>query len=78
MRSAPEESLPHCPSVTARSLLPRLCSWVDNSLQMYKFELGKVLYPAFVHSFITIAQVDKDSAKAFLDDFRCGGGGARD
>lgn len=31
-------------------------SWCDNSLEMYKFELKKLLYPFFVHLFINLIQ----------------------
>ncbi|PHH90371.1 hypothetical protein CDD83_3857 [Cordyceps sp. RAO-2017] len=43
--------------------------WVDNNLDLYKFELSKVLWPIFVYSFLALVKNGyTEDAKAFLKD----------
>ncbi|KAI1080708.1 transcription initiation factor TFIID subunit 5 [Whalleya microplaca] len=45
--------------------------WVDNGIDLYKFELGKVLWPLFVYSYLRL--VDQGSyghAKDFMEQLR--------
>ncbi|KAL3956564.1 hypothetical protein ACCO45_009410 [Purpureocillium lilacinum] len=46
-----------------------LKEWVDNNLDLYKFELSKLLWPMFVYSFLELVTLGyADDAKAFLKD----------
>ncbi|KAI0810565.1 WD domain-containing protein [Xylaria sp. FL0064] len=45
--------------------------WVDNGLDLYKFELGKVLWPLFVYSYLRlVAQGSSAHAKEFMQKCR--------
>ncbi|KAH3666169.1 hypothetical protein OGAPHI_004358 [Ogataea philodendri] len=45
-------------------------SWCENSLEMYKDELEKFLYPVFVQSYLTLIQRgETDSARTFFEKF---------
>ncbi|KAK8096519.1 transcription initiation factor TFIID subunit 6 [Apiospora kogelbergensis] len=42
--------------------------WVENSLDLYKFELGKILWPIFVYSYLELVEGnDLGEAKEFID-----------
>ncbi|RCI12451.1 hypothetical protein L249_1148 [Ophiocordyceps polyrhachis-furcata BCC 54312] len=46
-----------------------LKDWVDNNLDLYKFELSKLLWPIFVYSFLDLVGYGYgDDSKAFLKD----------
>jgi transcription initiation factor TFIID subunit 5 len=46
-----------------------LREWVENNLDIYKFELSKLLWPVFVYSFLElITHAYTEDAKAFLRD----------
>ncbi|EWG47333.1 transcription initiation factor TFIID subunit 5 [Fusarium verticillioides 7600] len=46
-----------------------LREWVENNLDIYKFELSKLLWPVFVYSFLELVQhAYTEDAKAFLRD----------
>ncbi|KAG5996194.1 hypothetical protein E4U52_007134 [Claviceps spartinae] len=46
-----------------------LKDWVENNLELYKFELSKLLWPIFVYSFLELAsQGYTEDAKLFLKD----------
>lgn len=48
-----------------------LRSWVDTSLDLYKPELSRLLYPIFIHCFLElIAKNFSPQAKRFLDNFK--------
>ncbi|KAI0904838.1 WD domain-containing protein [Ustulina deusta] len=45
--------------------------WVDNGLDLYKFELGKVMWPLFVYSYLRlVAQGSTAHAKEFMQKCR--------
>ncbi|KAG7892778.1 hypothetical protein KL905_001182 [Ogataea polymorpha] len=45
-------------------------SWCENSLEMYKYELEKFLYPIFVQSYLTLIQRgDVNDARSFFEKF---------
>ncbi|KAI1753225.1 WD domain-containing protein [Xylaria castorea] len=45
--------------------------WVDNGLDLYKFELGKVMWPLFVYSYLRlVAQGSTTHAKEFMQKCR--------
>ncbi|KAI0540102.1 WD domain-containing protein [Xylaria digitata] len=45
--------------------------WVDNGLDLYKFELGKVMWPLFVYSYLRlVAQGSTSHAKEFMQKCR--------
>ncbi|ODV87205.1 hypothetical protein CANARDRAFT_5758 [[Candida] arabinofermentans NRRL YB-2248] len=45
-------------------------SWSENSLEMYKYELDKFMYPIFVHCYLTLIQRgDVEEGRAFYDKF---------
>ncbi|EPY49888.1 SAGA complex subunit/TATA-binding protein associated factor/transcription factor TFIID complex subunit Taf5 [Schizosaccharomyces cryophilus OY26] len=47
-----------------------LRDWVDSSLELYKSELRRILFPIFVHSFLDLLSLDRyDTAKQFYDMF---------
>jgi transcription initiation factor TFIID subunit 5 len=49
------------PAIFARAyLLYR--SWCENSLEMYKYELEKLLYPFYVHSYLALVQRNETEA----------------
>ncbi|KAJ3189482.1 hypothetical protein HDU85_003113 [Gaertneriomyces sp. JEL0708] len=49
----------------------RLRKWIDDSIDKYKFELRRVLYPIFVHSYLDlITRGLRDEAKKFLNAFK--------
>ncbi|EGW34225.1 uncharacterized protein SPAPADRAFT_134515 [Spathaspora passalidarum NRRL Y-27907] len=53
---------------TAYSMLRR---WVDSSLDLYKPELSRVLYPLFIHCFLELISKGYDTdAKKFFDKFK--------
>ncbi|KAF5006996.1 hypothetical protein FDECE_6644 [Fusarium decemcellulare] len=46
-----------------------LREWVENNLDIYKFELSKLLWPTFVYSFLElVSNAYAEDAKAFLRD----------
>lgn len=46
-------------------------SWCDNSLEMYKYELKKLLYPFFIYSYLSLIQRNEtDEAHNFLLKFK--------
>ena len=48
-----------------------LRSWVETSLDLYKPELSRLLYPIFIHCFLElIAKNFSSQAKRFLDKFK--------
>ncbi|RKO89105.1 hypothetical protein BDK51DRAFT_9529, partial [Blyttiomyces helicus] len=48
----------------------RLKSWIEASIDKYKVELRKVLYPVFVHVYLDLTTKGlKDQAKHFFDLF---------
>ncbi|KAJ9148289.1 TAF5-like protein [Pleurostoma richardsiae] len=47
-----------------------LRDWIENGLDVYKFELRKLLWPVFVYSFLELVERRyPDEAKAFLNKF---------
>ncbi|XP_047338133.1 transcription initiation factor TFIID subunit 5 [Impatiens glandulifera] len=49
----------------------KLRSWAYGSLDLYKHELVRILYPIFVHSFMNlVAKGHIEGARAFLNSFR--------
>lgn len=46
----------------------RLQKWVDDSIDVYRVELQRVLYPVFVHAYLDLVQ-SGGSAKTFLEAF---------
>ncbi|KAG1654193.1 hypothetical protein FOA52_004568 [Chlamydomonas sp. UWO 241] len=44
----------------------RLASWVDNSLDIYRGELSRVLYPAFLHTYLNLVGRDATAAATQL------------
>ncbi|KAJ3020801.1 DNA ligase (ATP) [Thoreauomyces humboldtii] len=49
----------------------RLRKWVDDSIDVYKFELRRILFPVFVHAYLDLVERGlRDSAKAFLDNLK--------
>lgn len=48
-----------------------LHSWMENSLEMYKYELEKFMYPIFIHSYLTLVKKDDiNDARTFFDKFK--------
>lgn len=48
-----------------------LVKWVDNSLDLYKFELGKVLWPVFVYSYLDLVKFEyKLRAESFMLQYK--------
>ncbi|KFY85426.1 hypothetical protein V500_08427 [Pseudogymnoascus sp. VKM F-4518 (FW-2643)] len=48
-----------------------LSSWIDSNLDIYKFELNRLLWPVYVYSFIElITDMFTEDAKKFLQQFR--------
>ncbi|VFQ66292.1 unnamed protein product [Cuscuta campestris] len=49
----------------------KLRSWADSSLDLYKHELHRVLYPVFIHCFMDlVAKGHIQEARAFFNSFR--------
>lgn len=47
-----------------------LKAWVESSLDIYRPELFRVLYPLFVHAFLDLVRKDPSSARKFFDRFK--------
>ncbi|GMM27342.1 chromatin modification protein [Martiniozyma asiatica (nom. inval.)] len=48
-----------------------LRSWIEESLEMYKYELEKFLYPVFVHCYISLIKQNQiGDARLFFDKFK--------
>lgn len=48
-----------------------LLKWVDNSLDLYKFELGKLLWPVFVYSYLDLVKFEyKLRAESFMFQYK--------
>lgn len=47
-----------------------LHSWMDNSLEMYKYELEKFMYPIFVHSYLNLIKLNLEQARTFFEKFK--------
>lgn len=46
-------------------------SWMENSLEMYKYELEKFMYPIFIHSYLALVRMgDINDARAYFDKFK--------
>ncbi|KAI8917088.1 WD40-repeat-containing domain protein [Powellomyces hirtus] len=49
----------------------RLRKWVEDSIDKYKMELRKVLFPIFVHAYLDlVGRGLRDQAKSFIDSFK--------
>ncbi|KAJ3108089.1 hypothetical protein HDU97_002324 [Phlyctochytrium planicorne] len=49
----------------------RLRRWIEDSLDMYKLEMRRVLYPVFVHAYIDLTQRElKEQAKHFFNSYK--------
>ena len=49
----------------------RLVKWADESIDIYKFELRRILYPVWVHAYIDlIAKGSKDHALSFFETYK--------
>lgn len=46
-----------------------LKNWVDSSLDMYKPELTRIIYPIFIYVFLTLVAKDPIQARRFFDKF---------
>ncbi|AET40894.1 chromatin modification protein Ecym_7038 [Eremothecium cymbalariae DBVPG len=46
-----------------------LKNWVDSSLEMYKPELSRILYPIFTYVFLTLVSKDPVQARRFFDKY---------
>ncbi|SCU84911.1 LADA_0D04588g1_1 [Lachancea dasiensis] len=46
-----------------------LKNWVDTSLDMYKPELTRIIYPIFIYAFLTLVAKDAIQARRFFDRF---------
>lgn len=46
-----------------------LKTWVDSSLDMYKPELTRIIYPIFIYVFLTLVAKDAVQARRFFDKF---------
>ncbi|KAJ3341733.1 hypothetical protein HDU91_000636 [Kappamyces sp. JEL0680] len=54
-----------------RESYTKLVKWVDDSIDIYKLELARILYPVYVHAFLDLIAKDiKDEARAFFDEFK--------
>ncbi|CAG9461471.1 unnamed protein product [Pedinophyceae sp. YPF-701] len=48
----------------------KLADWVDNSLEIFRYELSLILYPLLVHSYLKLlARGDEQRASALMDRF---------
>jgi transcription initiation factor TFIID subunit 5 len=47
-----------------------LKAWVESSLDIYRPELFRVLYPLFVHTFLDLVGKDTSAARRFFDKFK--------